>query len=841
MNIFEGIPVGQSSETLADAMAIIANRLSTIEPPRSLCELRLDAEDYKWLCDWASAIEPRTLEMLVRDNGLILRNRAPLSNFASWKDAFGCMFLLIASETVRREAPESSLWPYVAARFSPGVRSIYFAASGYPDASVRGAMDGAIRQMKLRHVLDENDMQQYFVSACLQFGFTRQGMMSHLAGWLVGQPSTRAVQLLRGEFGEMKSESFLAMWRALRNFRNGNISEARARAALEVSPWVLPEWIDGALEQATKRLPARYHSREDDGLDIFGNADDQAQDRRQRRRRADRFLTRPALRWDGATAYRFESAVINLNRLGLTADRYTIRADNCALAYILRAYDGSYECNQDAITIPSDASYVHLSLLDDYGETHLSQTFDLWDVTEDVELFNLHNGSRLDDAYEAALDPDMRYGLLVSPDLRVEPIGLPFTSVGAGIERKTLVEFRPDEFNHVRVLLDKIELWNYRSEKKTTDPRKDVAEPQWATAVSTRAPYRASSLPGGEEQHLFDVVVSGREVSLEAVRLGNIRLTVDFVDGIYRTEQFDLLNFVKPVRGVSGSYEAAFKLVLKFRNEYSQITRTFDSGITGALYVDSERKRRMLNEQDRLSVRDANTANYDILLPPQAFDKFEDLRLVEGQRIVRRLRHRAAPLGDLAGYGERLWVSDKDMLISYLTLSDETYDPGIHIGAIGHRAGEPTRILLAHDIEPGSGHSIVLWEFGKQPQIHAAKEVVTHPDSSQSQWNVSCDDMASPALIALAYNGELIGSTWVRSPFVPMFGANENSALLTLAMLRWGHAPLLAQDWKDMASDFARLHTDAVMGAWLESEGLPHGLKQNTSDSDWTYVIRQLQ
>ena len=839
MNIFQGISLGQSRETLADAMATIANRLSSIKPPRSLCELHLDTEDYQWLCDWASAIEPRALEMLVRDNEMIIRNRAPLSNFTTWKDAFGCMFLLIASETVRREAPESSLWPYVAARFSPGVRSTYFADSSYPDASIRDAMDGAIRQMKLRHVLDENDMQQYFVSTCLQFGFTRQGM-SNLARWFVGQPSTRAVQLLRGEFGDMKSESFRAMWGALQDYRNGYISEARARAMLEDSPWVLLEWVDGALEQATKRLPAHYQSRDDDGLDIFGNADDQAQDRRQRRRRADRFLTPPALRWDEAAVPRFESSVINLDRLGLTADRYTIRSDSGVLAYILRADNGAYKCSQEEIIIPSDTPYVHLSLSDDYGETHLSQQFDLWDVTEDVELFDLRNGNRLD-PYEVELKEDAHYGLSVSPDLRVEPGALPFTSVGIGGERKTLVRFRPDECGAVSVLLDEIELWNYSSERKITSARKDEEEPPWATAVSPQMPYRASSSPAGQEQYLFDVIVSGREVSLVAVRLGNIQLGVEQTGGIYRTEQFDLLNFIKPATGVPGSYEAVFKLVLKFRNEHSQITRTFDSGMTGVLYVDSEGRRRMLNAQDRLSAREANTTSYEFLLPPQALDKFDDLRLVEGQRIVRRLRHRAAPLGDLAGYGERLWVSDEHKQANYLTLSDETYDSGILIGAIGHRAGEPTRILLAHDIEPGTEHSIVLWEYGKQVQVQPAREVVTNPDTSLSRWNVECDDMVTPALIAVAYHGELIGSHWVRSPSVPMFGANEDSALLTLAMLRWGQAPLLSSDWKDMTTDLAKQYVEAVLDAWIDSGGLPKGLKQKPADSYWNYVMKQLQ
>lgn len=839
MNIFKGIPLGQDRETLADAMAIIASRLITMETPHSLCELRLDAEDYQWLCDWASAVEPRTIATLADDTMPIIRMGAPLSNFTSWKDALGCLFLLIASETARREAPESSLWPYVAARFGPSARATYFADSSYPDNSIRDAMDGAIRQMDLRHVLDEDAMQQYFVSTCLQFGFTRQGM-SNLAGWLVGQPSTRAVQMLRDEIGNMQSESFLAMWGVLRDYRNGNISKARAHAMLKSSPWVLPEWVDGALEQATKQLPARYHSRDDDGLDIFGNADSQTEDRRQRRRRADRFLARPALRWDEASAPRFESSVINLNKLGLTTDRYTIKDDSGVLAHILRADDGAYKCNQEEITISSDTPYVHLSLSDDYGETHLSQQFDLWDVTEDVEMFDLRNG-RILDPYETELQEDAHYGLLVSSDLRVEPDGLPFASVGVSGEGKTLIRFSPGECDVVRVLLDEIELWNYSPERKITSVRMDEEEPEWAAAVSPQMPYRVSSAPVGEERYLFDVIVSGREVSLEAIRLGNLQLGVSYVDGVYRTEQFDILNFIKPVRSVPGSYEAVFKLVLKFGNDYSQITRTFVSSIEGVLYVDSAHKRRMLNVSDRVSARESNSISYAFMLPSHAFDKFEDLRLVEGRRIVRRLRHYAAPLGDLAGYGERLWVSDEDMLINYLTLSDETYDSGILVGAVGHRAGEPTRILLDHDIEPGTRHSVVLWEFGKQPQIYPAKDVVTHPDSSLSQWNVDCDDMAAPALVALAYNGELIGSSWVRSPSVPMFGANDDNVLLTLAMLRWGRAPLLAQGWKDVTSDVAKQYTVDAIGAWIESGGLPEELKQKPAESSWNYVMQQLQ
>ena len=102
MNIFEDIPPGQGRETLADAMATITDRLSGIEPPRSLCELHLDAEDYQWLCDWALAVEPRTIDGLARDtSSFVILKRAPIfipGFIDSWKNALGCMFLLLSSE-----------------------------------------------------------------------------------------------------------------------------------------------------------------------------------------------------------------------------------------------------------------------------------------------------------------------------------------------------------------------------------------------------------------------------------------------------------------------------------------------------------------------------------------------------------------------------------------------------------------------------------------------------------------------------------------------------------------------------------------------------------------------
>ena len=837
MNIFEGIPFRLDKRTLADAMAAVADRLSALEPPHSLCELHLDSEDFEWLCDWAASLEPRTIEELTQDTIPIIRRGAPLPNFMNWKDAFGCMFLLLASETARRDAPENSLWPYVAARFSPRVRATYFAASSYPDESIREAMTEAIKQMELRHVLDENDTQQYFVSTCLQFGFTRQGM-SNLAGWLVGQLSPIAVQMLRGEIGNMKSASFISLWGALRDYRSRNISEATMRAVLQGSPWILPNWIEEVLDHATKRLPSRYYPQEEDSLDVFG--DTPTIDRRQRRRRADRFLSRPALRWDELTEPCFESTVINLNELGLSADRYTIRDDNGMLAYTVRTDEGLYQANREQVTIPSDSPYIHLSLSDDFGETHLTQQFDLWDVTEDVELYDLRRGFRID-PYEAELDDDVNYGLLISPDLRIEPADLPFSSVGFGGESKTVVRFRPDQSDGVRVLLDEFEIWSYSSERKITSARRDEEEPDWTAAVSPRRPYKSSSSPIGEQHYQFDVFVSGSDVTLENVRLGNMKLDINFVDGGYRTEPFNLLDFIKPVGGVPGAYEAVFKLIVSFGNEYTEIVRTFHSGIEGALYVDRNHRRRLLDPDDRLSAGEANSSSYEFLLPPQALDRFDDLRLVEGHRIVRRLRPRPAPLGDLAGYGEHLWVSDENMMTNYLILCDETYDSGTILGAIGHRIGEPTRILLDHDIEPGNGHYAVLWEFGEHPQIYPAKEVVGHPGDSLSQWNVSGADMSAPALIALSYNGELMGSHWVRGPSVPMFGANENNALLTMAMLRWGHAPLLAQDWKDVVSDLTPLHGGAMVSAWIKDEGLPVELKHQPADSFWSHVIRQLQ
>ena len=154
--------------------------------------------------------------------------RSPVACCCSW---------LLKRPDVKREKDTSG--PPSVAPFPNSVERALF-AHGQPREAFKDAMEASARKLNLRHVYGQEGTQEYYLSVYLQFGFTRRGM-ARLANWLVGQPTTEAIQYLSGARGAaVRSESFTQLWDTLRNYRTNNITEARARQTLAENPWVLP-------------------------------------------------------------------------------------------------------------------------------------------------------------------------------------------------------------------------------------------------------------------------------------------------------------------------------------------------------------------------------------------------------------------------------------------------------------------------------------------------------------------------------------------------------------------------------------------------------------------------
>ena len=729
MRVFQAAYSLNDDEALTAAVEAVVERLVSIPGPRSLCEMRADEEDYQWLCKWACQLSPGQLRRWLEGSNA---RRVALQSCGlslSYTEAAGCLLLLLASESARRKAGEGGVWAAVRGRFAESSRSVLF-VQGQPRGIFKTAIEAAARKLDLRHVFGIEGTQNYYLSVYLQFGFTQKGM-ERLAHWLAGQPSTQANMYLLGDYGpQMASRSFVRLWDALRNYRKNNITETQSRQVLSSSPWVLPDWTDELLKQARRHREL--------GTAEKGQADDSEQAPPQ-------FLENPRLQWSWPEAPVFSSAVVNLADFDLTAERYQVRIGAKALTTLIAADDGAYSSfPEENVWLPTKPEFVAL-IMDDNGDTQASQLLKLWDQDEDVELFDLQTGMRLD-AYQCQRRPNRAYGLLTSTDLAVAPSDLQFHEIGSESNTKRLYLLPSNNEHVVRVTLCGEEIWNSSLDGGTPS---EPLEPDWSKKVRTKVlPSDRIRLDRYEGSC---VRISGIESDAELlyVRFGGRPL--DFKlgeDGDYLTEEFDITRVVAAGNSLALP-QIKFRVGLRRASDQVSVERTNVLNVSGVLRS-SDGGWQVVKREDKLTVQDAKQIPYKVFLPGAGKDA-DSLALLEGPIFLKRLWRRPSPLGQLGGYGASLELRPPYNFTNFkMVVSAEVYDTGIFERA---PAGDNTkiRLYLRHPLEPGRGHAIVLWKIGEPPVMLNALGNVEHQGC---EWDISIPGVSlEDAFAALAYEG----------------------------------------------------------------------------------------
>ena len=169
------------------------------------------------------------------------------------------LFLFVrGAEVCREESREDSVWPAIRSIIpkSSELRRRLFLSNGQPAPLAKDLITVAARRLRLRHAMDIEGTQQWFVTIKLQFGFTRRGAEKRLAEWLVNLGRPRAVQYLAGEaeFPELRSESFQSLWKVLRQYRRGLIKGVEVRKTLQRNPWIKSHWVHDLLKEAKARI-----------------------------------------------------------------------------------------------------------------------------------------------------------------------------------------------------------------------------------------------------------------------------------------------------------------------------------------------------------------------------------------------------------------------------------------------------------------------------------------------------------------------------------------------------------------------------------------------------------
>ena len=818
MKIFAELAPSPRNETLTEAVRAVVSQLRPLKSPRSLCEIAIDAEDRRWLTEWAKSLSPRRTTSWL--DGIDARRVALQADGINltYAESFGCLFLLLASETARRESTEGRVWADIRKAYPPYIESALF-MQGQPRDILKYAMESTARKLRLRHVYGQAGTQEYYLSVYLQFGFTRRGFLSRLPEWLAGQGTPESAQRLLGIGGDrLASESFIALWDTLKNYRRNNITESSARARIAANHWTLPEWTDDLLKRALAKLTLGT-------ADIEQNPDIEEQ-------HPPEFLSAPKLRWSPPSAPEFVCEIENLADFDLTSDRYLIQSGDATLARLFRAEDGSYRAEPAEITFAPDSPHQMAALMDDSGDSPASQAVALWEPMEDVEAFDLRGGNQID-AWGGKFANGREYGLLLSGDLDVQPGSMVFHAIG---DSKKLYRFRADSANRAKVFLEGEELWS--SERKVKPSAQSDDEPDWAKSVSVSIePSNRVKLSESTVRSLR-VYGLGRGTSLAYVRVGNVPL--DFRQdeyGDWLTSEFDVLPFC--LRGAP-PFEMEVNLGLRNGVQNTRITQTLILSPIGVLRLSGDGWR-AVNPSESLSVSEAKRNLYRVLMP-SSFNKRGDFALMEGPVFLRRLWTHPRALESLGGYGESLgirapynWLNDGH----FLELSQETCDQGILDACMADRSGK-LRLWLSRPIEPGPKHSVIFWTPNQAPIIiEAAKSVA--PSDSFTTWDASLPDNVheDDAFIAIAYDGARIGAKWPAYPHGLSY-VDKSRAFQTAAMLRWMRAPIVSGAWIDEVRSLASNHPGHILAAWLGEAGLPEGLSHSPSGEQWMSAVRRV-
>jgi hypothetical protein len=349
------------------------------------------------------------------------------------------------------------VWAAVQERFQPHTRRLLF-VQGQPTERLKDALEAACRALRLRHVFGMEGTQSYYVSIYLQFGFTRRGMV-RLPFWLAGQGQSEAIlSLLDPATG---SPSFQNLWRALRDYRRKNIVEERLRRVIAESPWVLPDWADELVHHARQKLDLGTVDAAQAATDTGSIIP---------------FLDQPRLVWDPPHEPHFVSRLVNLAALDLSAERYDVLVGTKPVGSLLRQPDETYDVPEHVV-LPSTSAQHSASLLDESGQTLTTGELTLWEPLEDVTVYELPSGRRLD-AWRDSLAPHKSYVLMTAADLKVRPTPSQWCLTRDGTRR--FVSLPSGWSAELQVVLDGEVLWTpYIGPGR----RAATPEPVWARSV----------------------------------------------------------------------------------------------------------------------------------------------------------------------------------------------------------------------------------------------------------------------------------------------------------------------------------------------------------------------
>lgn len=785
------------SMELEEVFLHFLNRLESLPNPRSVAEGRITTDEFEALKRWSSGQEPRMWSRMWCES----TNQVDLSNeiFASKREMFGALLLILASEVCRENSNEDSVWPAVTSVMQPDKRFLSpLFVGGQPTTVCKMALAAGTRRLQLRNLIDRYGAQEYFDTVKLQFGFTLQGAVRRLPEWLDGLGSPIAVRILTGvelEYGDLRSNSFIALWKALDNFRCSRVSLENTSALLQASPWIRPQWAPELIRAA--KLRTNRPSAPLSVPEIVGGTNEA--------------VCELLLRWEYPAKPEL-SLRLNEERvyeiLG-ERGRATFAVDGRVVDRWTLQEGGGWRGRRELPCQAEGAKHnLRPNLLSISSEGELLEEVDLNEMAEPLLLFDLGTGTLVN--LTSKLNPRMDYALICDTDLSVP-------DVKQAIKLKDRAAYRlaspwPQD---LRVVCDGLTYW---------EPTVDQREPIKPIRLNLE------SLPCETTQigSVCRVNVTGvsEDATVVTVIAGGWSYHTTKHGSVWQTERPLQITLAMAL-----GKERIRVQVISARFSRT-VTPKFCLNLRGIACIeadannDAEPNWTLLSAGHTLNRADGSGR-------ARVFVGRDRSDLFEGACFVGKISSRTFQLGDLHGWGAPLISRSEGHADTVLVESVEDYGAGKFVPSL---FGGQTCAWLTWQvpISPSKDQRILVWhQISQKPRDWPAIEVASQQDDFL--WKLP--NLGVAAAMAIAYQGTRIASYWACGPIIDALRRAPSNGLF--ALLRWLKVPVLNPLFRTAMEQSVAQDPGAFVSGWFNGEALQYGLVHRPAEQGLDVIIRQ--
>ena len=793
----------------------------------SIAELKLAKDEIEWLRSWFSRL---TLASIRNWTNPIMPTHYNRGSSITYRQMFGSLLICAGAEACREESREDSVWPAIRSILPEdhALRRELFLPNGQPCSSTKEVVAEAVHALNLRHAMDIEGTQQWFVTIKLQFGFTYRGAKNRLAEWLVGLGQPHAVQYLNGdsEFSELASETFKSLWKALTQYRRGLIGEKEAIATLQGNPWIKTHWIDDLLKEAQAKITTLG----------TGEVADEKVELHEEELSEEEFcpIANIALEWNPNTAprlrFQLDRQAIENEVAGTDIGELDFYIDGRKLCRWLRQRDGSWTGLDHIYAEPEKCSEQPnlsprtLIIQSRYGESLLEWDFADSGLWEDVLVFDLEKGRMIKTGFEP-LELNRRYAIICDYGCELKGNNAVETFERKGISRKVMRLALPLDDN-LSIAYKDFVLWQPVRAKRD--------QPQRFTVILTTP--KGVTLSLGDRSKLF---LEGLPKDADSVKLLVHKKTYDlqYVNGIWCTlkdititpelaarQRRVRVHFWFAGRTYTQKPRLAFSLLgvamLRYQQNDNAETVPFE----------------VLKQGEELN-RSEGTAHLRIWTPE--YDK--SASVFEGDCLVGRLRYRKIRLRDMPGYGGELQIMDQGKRYSFGVACLDTGCVRAYLPPM--LGSSDAQLFFLSDMDPAEtgddGYILYVWSVGKKgkAKLHRLSGTSIQPTSNKRLWKIRGSD--DPMAVAVTWKGVWRGAWWSLGRIRDYINERTDLPAHDFAIIKWLRVPILHPTLFSTISKSITHTPGRFMEAWLNDGGLPDELEPHPHIPGIDSVIRQ--